>query len=72
MISTMVSFEDETRSNLDDLKDQELRAVRNSNDPPFKGGSDANDTYKPHQPAASIKPGKCHKHQPSSLAFDII
>jgi len=35
----MVNFVDEKRSNLEDIKDNELRNFMNSNDKPFAGGS---------------------------------
>lgn len=35
----MVNFVDEKRSNLEDIKDNELRNFMNSKDKPFAGGS---------------------------------
>jgi len=35
----MVNFVDEKRSNLEDIKDNELRNFMNSKDKPFVGGS---------------------------------
>ena len=37
----MVSFVDEKRSNLDDIKNSELRDFMNSRDKPFIGGIDS-------------------------------
>lgn len=45
----MVSFDDEKRSNLEEIKNSQLRAFRDSDDPEFKGGQDKNDSQQPSE-----------------------
>lgn len=40
LLSVMVSYDDEKRSNLEDIKNKEFRNFRDSNDPEYHSGSD--------------------------------